>query len=376
MVQLQNTKRLWRRDASLWVSGLLLIGLMMAAHPGPATAQQAGPATMANAPMPGDNSAMAPAGPGKRSNQPHYQFDKTDFIKATMGTVQGKVFKDQPATFCVGEPVVVPVVLSNHTRFPITVSTNFNPRGYLNVRVRPEGDREHRSLGPSLPGSYPPSSFFFYPYEEYSTQVVLWGDSQDPAGLVFPQAGVYTIQMELTIEVPEGSFRGKLPIGPFTITVQDTPAELAPFVDKLKKDKAAVDLTLRKTPVAWQGEIAGLIEKNPPNLFTPYLAYAAADYFSTEAAAHPGDKALADNALKFFQIAALSSSPFKAEAYMDLLSLIDKMELPAQAVKVANDMLQVMPRDRIGRIGELPALKRYLKNTREIDPTHYWALLQ
>lgn len=306
--------------------------------------------------------------PNSQKPTVNYKFDPSDRIQASFGLVR--------QTYFVGEPIVIPIVLSNHTRYPITVETNFNPSSMSKVMIIPSGHRPRKYNGPFISGYYAPSPFFLYPFEEINHDFIVWGDLKSPSDLAISTPGAYTIQLSVDINVPEAKVAGTIPVGAIEINVLPTPEKYRPLIEMLQKAKAFSPLQIGKTPIGWGENMEPLIKQFSPSVFTPYLAYSAATYFTAEYIKHPKDKAIADKALLYIQIAAKSTSPLKLDAYMDFLALLDKMQLTAAARQVAGEILTIMPRDRIGKIGMHPLILKYLINTGEYNRTKYWAILE
>ena len=322
-------------------------------------------------PLPAQLDADSMRGPGgkKPKEKTIYPFDRSDMVRAYIGPIKGHYF--------VGEPIVLPLVLINHTRFPITVLTNFFPRSSLKVMIRPEGQAQYRYNGPYMKGFYGPSPIKMYPFDEMHVNLILWADVEMPGYLAFDKPGLYTINVSLQFTVDEGNnVGGELPIdpNPFTVNIEPTPKELEPLIGMLRKDGNVNFLQLHLNPPSWGPDTLNILKQFPQTVFTPYLCYALASYYAFQYENKPTEES-GDSAIYFYQAAALSDSPFREEIYGDLLRFLDKLQLANPASKVAREMLSKMPEDRFGKIGNLPMLKKYLINTEELDPEKYWAFL-
>jgi hypothetical protein len=63
------------------------------------------------------------------------------------------------------------------------------------------------------------------------------------------------------------------------------------------------------------------------------------------------------------------------EAYGALLRFADKLGQSNMTATIAQEYLDAMPADRLGKVGDSPLLTKYLGNTAEIDPITSWVLL-
>jgi hypothetical protein len=305
----------------------------------------------------------------QRVKAPHYQFNKMDRIEGTLGKVKDEYF--------VGEPVVIPILLSNHSRFPLTLSTNINPRSMLKVQITASDGNAYEYHGPFQSGLYGPTEYFLYPMEEVSYQFVLWADFDRPDGLAFSDPGLYQIQLDLQIKIvegPNGEMQTRLPLGGVTIKVVPTPEKYAAFVATLKHDHVAANLQMRKTPAIWNEKVVDVLNQQKGSIFYPYLLYSAGNYFNVQANNNPTDKQSRDKGLMYLQLAGQYPFPYRVDALLDLLSICDKLDLFGPAAQVSHDLIKNVPSDRIGKIGSLELIKKYLVNTEEIDPVTYWTL--
>lgn len=323
---------------------------------------------------------------GKAKEKIQYPFDSTDTVESYIGPMK-KDLKSTPERpnanhYFVGEPIVVPIVMANHTKYPITLETNFHPRSHVTVMIRPEGQQQFRYNGPYMPGVYAPAQLFLYPLDEYHTQLVIWADFDAPGHLAIDKPGTYTIDISVQIAIDESPVSGNIKPegGTFTITVDPTPKELEPLVTLFKQDMNLVYLNLHKNPPQWGPQkTLDILNQYPRTVFTPYLRYCLASYYGAQYATKPSDET-ANNAMINYQLAVLTPWAYWEEAYMDLLALVDKLELGNAAVALSRQMLAKVSEDRLGRIGNLQInseafFQKYLVNMEELDPTQYWAFL-
>lgn len=307
--------------------------------------------------------------PPRKQRYDRHDFRKDERVYVTLGGMK--------KTYFVGEPVEVPLVFTNHSRFKIHVVTNLIPRSKLEVHIRPFGSPEHRYYGPFSQGQYPPSDYTVFPYDELTVPVLIWGDPQQPGDLAFPEPGRYTVRMNLRLDVPEASlFGATYEIPPFEIDVDPTPQQLEKLIDTLKQDQGFSDLQLRQLPVGWNEDQFALMEAHSPCPLTPYMFYAAANHLNLQWQQQEAlDKELANKALYYYQVAARSDSAYRFEIYMDLLDLMDRLGMSEAAVQTSLEMLEKIHPDYLGRLGKSQVLRKYLLNTEELDPMQDWSLL-
>jgi len=311
----------------------------------------------------------------KSHDKPHYAFDETDFIWPSLGSLDHRPLQDGSYEYFLGEPVVVPLKISNHTRFPVTLTTNFTPRSMLKVYIRPEGQRERRCLGPNMPGYYAPKEFLLYSLGEIGQPVIIWSDADRPEKLAFSEPGKYRLRITLDALIPEGSKKFTLTFDPIDLTIVPTPPQFVPLVAELRKGEVLRNLQLGKNPPEWKGDTERYFKQYLGTLFAPYLAQSAANYFFVEHAKEPGNKTAADKALYYLQYAAYSASPFQVPVYEQLLAFFDTLGLTIPAEQTARKMLTIMPPYLLGRNGSDELLQKYLINSDEMDPVKDWALL-
>lgn len=314
---------------------------------------------------------------GKKKEPVQYPFDATDYVRGYIAEMPTK-------TFFVGQPVSVPLVLANHTKYPITLVTNFNFRSMLKVMIRPEGQQSYRYNGPyAVAGYYAPMQYFLYPMDEFRTNVVIWAnveDMNDISGnhLAFPKPGKYTIEVSIRIGIEEGSGGGELPLqdGRFEVEIQPTPKDQEPLVDMLNKDLNLIYLHLHKNPPYWGDKVpADILRQYPKTVFTPWLCYSLASYYALEFERKP-TRDNSDKALFYYQVAIQDNKvPFWEEAYGDLLNFVDKLNLGKAGEQLARDFINRISPDKRGRIGNKQVLQKFLVNTEELDPVKCWAFL-
>jgi hypothetical protein len=306
--------------------------------------------------------------------KPRFDFSSNDYVRA-------RIEKKMNIRYFVGEPVVVPIVLSNHTQYPITIQTNFVPRSQLHVILRREGMPSRTYYGPHNPGIYSNQDLFLYPLEEHSEAFVIWSDPEDPSGLAFAQPGEYTLEISQTISVLEGNITNELNIGVVTVRIDPTPAEIGPVVKAMIEDGAPRFLQRRVMPPTWDEKMPGFLrdienQRIPVTSLTPYLCLSYADHLQVKwAEVEEGSQRaqlLADEALKYYQMAVKMDSAFKTEAYISLIRYFDRLGLARPAVVYCKELLEIVPRDQLGKIGSSTIMQRYLINTDELDPTSNW----
>lgn len=314
--------------------------------------------------------------PKTKKDHVQYPFDASDYARGYIAPME--------KTYYVGQPVVVPLVLANHTKYPITLVTNYNFRSMLKVMIRPEGQQAYRYNGPyAISGYYAPMQIFLYPLDEVRTNIVLWANidnMNDLSGnhLAFPKPGKYTVEVAIKIGIEEGAGGGDLQLqdGIFELNIKPTPPDLAPLTDLLTRDLNLVYLHLHKNPPNWGDRVPQDILRQYPNTpFTPWICYSLASYFTLEYDRKP-TRDNADKALMYYQLAIFDNSvPFWEEAYRDYLMLVDKLQMGKAGEQLARDFVKRISPDRIGRIGNMQLLQKYLVNTEELDPVKYWAFL-
>lgn len=299
-----------------------------------------------------------------------YPFDVNDRIDGMVGAMK--------KTYFLGEPIIVPIKLANHTRYPITLECALNPRAGLKVMIRPEGDAQFRYNGPYLKGYYGPTPFFMYPFDEVQHNLVIWSDLELPGRLALAKPGNYTFNVSVMVKVTESPIPEqelKLEGGTFTVTVVPTPKPLEPLIELFKQGDNLLYLQLHKIPAIWGPKTIDILNQYPQTMFTPWLCYSLGTYYYSMYEEKPSREA-ADNALKFYTFAAKSDSPFRDEIYRySLLPFMDKLDLTRPAAVTAAEFLSKLPEERRGRIGNDELLQKYLVNTTELDPIKYWAFL-
>lgn len=301
-----------------------------------------------------------------------YPFELTDRINGYIEPINSRYY--------VGQPIEVPIVLVNHSQFPIHLETGFNPRAQLKVMIRPENEQQYQYVGPYMPGFYGPSPIPMYPFDEYHSRIVIWSDLQQPGHLALPKPGRYTITITIQFKVDElkgGTFR-EMPLagGVFSVEVDPTPKPVEPLVELLKKEMNVVYLHLHKVPDGWDDKkVKDLLAQYPLTVFAPYLNYALASYYVALYDLKP-TKEFSDQALYYYRMTVLSKTAFQMEAYIDFLDFLDrKLQLTLVAETIAREFVAHLPPDRLGRDGNKELFLKYLVNTKELDPGEYWAFL-
>ena len=322
---------------------------------------------------------MTPAALGQRGaapsglsehvkSKPHYAFDPSDTIRGHLGTLKSEYY--------VGEPVMIPLVLINHTVHPITLRTNFNPRSALMIMITRENQVPQQYFGPYPPGFYAPLEPPLDPMEEFSTRILIWGDANSDSGLAFPEPGIYTVSIAIKLEVPEASFISQPKFAPIQIKVVPTPPEVAPLVEDLKKYRAFIPIHFRNLPKGHEERIIELIQQYPNTPLTPYMAYSVYASLLDKYNLHPEDKTLADRMLYYLQIATVPVTSFQIEGLNSLLSIFNDMGLAVPAEAAARRLIQNMPRDMIGLAGSNKVMQKYLINAKELDAGKNWVFFQ
>jgi hypothetical protein len=301
--------------------------------------------------------------------KPDYHFDPSDAIRGHLDATPPVIF--------VGEPFMIPLVLVNHMKYPITLRTSFNPRGDLSIVIQRDNRAPQNYYAHYQPGFYGPLELKLMPMQEVSNRVLIWSDADQPSGLAFPEPGNYTITVSIKLQVPEAKLTREDQFPPIRVQVVPTPAELAPLIDEIAQwPHAFVQLQSRHLPKGHEERVLELIRKYPASPLTPYLCYAASGELLTRYNLHPEDKTLSDRMLYYLQLATIPQTSFQVESLTSLLSVFDQLGLSRQAAATAQRLLKVMPRDLVGTIGNNSLVKKYLLNTTELDPEKYWSVLQ
>lgn len=335
-------------------------------------------AWLALAPLPATAQHWNLPGAPKRNQLPKQTGDKPEDLAFDDSDMLRGYIAQMKTTYFVGEPIVIPLALCNHTKHPITLETNLsNFRSMVTVNIRPEGQPSYRYNGPFMPGYVAPVPYKLFPLDELHAYLVVWADWDNPTHLAIDKPGRYTIDVSVQISVSEA----KIPMqqlipqgGAFTITVEPTPKELEPLLDLIKQDMNAVYIQLHKNPPTWGERTADILKQYPNSPFTPYLLYCLGSYYAAQYDNKPTREA-ADKSLIYYQNAVVNKWAFWEEAYIDLLNFMDKLDLGQGAAYHARRMLDNVSEDRLGHIGNLEVLQKYLVNTAELDPTRYWAFL-
>ena len=299
---------------------------------------------------------------------PKVVFDKTDIVNAKV-----MPFK---RTYFLGEPVVIPIRLINHSRSPLHIETNVIPQSYITVTIRQEGKRSRRYEGPYNKGIYMPQVYYLYPLDEVTLKLFMWNDPQSARGLAFDEPGTYFIEMSLKLDIEETKFSGSIQLDTVQLTITPPPTELAPLIDELCQDKVFNDLQFFKVPKTWIPKGREVLKKYPVCSLTPYLQYAMANILSFEWHKDQTNKALADEVMYDYQLATFSDSDFKMDIYLDLLAFVDMLDQPSVAYKLAEKMIQEAPEEYLGHIGDSKVVNTYIKNSKELSPLWFWPLFE
>lgn len=325
--------------------------------------------------------AQKPMSKPKEDEEPiQYLFSDLDFINIGLAEpLRGVYYHQDPGIFFLGEPVVVPLRITNQTRYPLTITTNFVTRDMFKVMIQPQEQRSRRYYGPSKPGYYPSVDLKIGPFDEYQMPIMIWGDST-PNGLAFPDVGTYKITFELLFSIREKDrgFTTSITLDPVSITVVDTPSELIELVDKLKDDHAASDLQQFRVPAAWRTSIDEIVHKNAATPFTPYVCFAAANYYAEKIFQNPKSSQIQDwaiKALKYYDAATQDVSPVLDLSYLAMLNLTSKLNYHAAAKAAAIKYLLYAPIKQRGTTTSSALFKRYLHYGDELDRGLYWSVL-
>jgi hypothetical protein len=312
--------------------------------------------------------AKPPQGGGQAPRiYPKLEFNSNDFIRAKVGRMRPSYF--------VGEPVAVPVTISNHTRFPLTITTNLAPRSHLKIVIRPENMPARAYYGPWEGGSFPTTDFDMLPLDELNEKILLWADNQQPEGLVFPTPGKYKVEMSLRIAVQGNQVVNTLKIDPVVITIVPTPANMAPLVQILRDHKLFDQLHRRVLAPSEVDTVRKLGKDFPGTPFTPYLYLSLASQLEYRNRLNPNPE-LTEELLYAYQIAARSDSAYRFPAYLNLIEFMDRQEMSEAIPSIFGEMVHNMPRSWRGKVGNVPAATKYLHMSGEIPPTQFWTLLQ
>ena len=327
--------------------------------------------------------AGAQAAQGRRPSE--LAFTDTDFVRGTIEPGRRR--------FVVGEPVVLPIRVINHTRHLITIDTNFIPQSNLEIDIQPYDQRARAYNGPYPPGRrWPTASLKLFPHDQIEQNVVVWADLSQPGGLAFPEPGTYLLTINLMLGVPEANFTQRLPFDPVQVEIVPAPEALAPIVDRLRELEAFDELQMLRVPEGEADAIEQLLLGHKPNVMTPYLALALANYYTFAWSGDQENRELIRKVLDYYRSAAYSDNAYKFDAYEMMLRFLDTLEETEIAARIAEEMLAELPATRRGRVGEMPFLateKRqrtnvrslpellglYKVDTRELDPRLYWEVL-
>lgn len=290
------------------------------------------------------------------------------------------------ATYFVGQPVVLRLTLSNHTRQKVHLWTNFIPQSYLSIDILTT-DTKRAYTGPYEPGQYMQVGYMLLPLDEYSDDIVIWSDPTRPSGLAFDKPGIYIIQLGLRVEIQETNKSGTVPFNMVRIKVVPTPPALQPMIDRLTRLNAFKDIQLRRVPKGARQELEDILATTPLNDIFPYIFFALAGDYTFVMANNPKHHdQIFEIAYKYFQIAAQSDSAYKTAAYLEMLRFLDGEDKSLAAYQMCQLFLKQMPAEWHGRTGGFgpigkdykggiffpQLLKKYLINTPELDREKYW----
>lgn len=306
-------------------------------------------------------------------------FDANDFIRLTLDPMQ--------TTIRLGEPLVFPFRLVNHTDEKVSLLTKFHPRANLKVTVQPEGERERQTFGPYLPGTYIPDDYVLYPHEERPVNFVLWGDRETPNGLTVDKPGRYRIYFELNMEAHLSNVRGVVPlvdsalrpIPYIDVTVEPPSEETAGLIEQLSALQAYPSLHLRnlqlpQTSEHIRTEIPRLLQQFPETPLKPYMEYAVANEALRDLAADPNDADAFARASEYLERAAAVDSAYRIQALTDLLRLYDGQAMGEAARLTALKLIDAAPKRTRPLYGSMELVRKYLRNSAEMDPIVYWSL--
>lgn len=279
--------------------------------------------------------------------------------------------------FSLGEPVVVPLRLVNHTQFKVTAVTNVNPRGGLKVTVYSEDRTKRAYNGPYETGGYVAEDILLYPFEEVPLDAVLWGDLETPNGLVFPAPGAYLLKVELEVSARLSSVKGVIPVEPIMIKVGPPSERLAPLVGILSGAKAWPDLHRRRVPEFLRGDLPKLADEYGDTVIGAFMNYALGLELGAAAGGDAARTGGAAEALKRIDAASrVEGFPWRAEALRGLVYMHDRDSNAPAALATCERLIEILPPERAAIQASTPLISRYLGNSAEMDPVFYWDLLE
>jgi hypothetical protein len=318
-------------------------------------------------------------------------FTAQDFLRLTA---------DPPrTTIYLGEPFAVTLRLVNHTQFETHILTNFNPRGSLEVHIRPKGSARRRYFGPYPQGKYTDGEFPLYPMEEMPFQVMIWSDPEKPNVLAFPTPGEYEVEIGLLNAGAQLAFsQGPLkllgpdlrPMPPFKVTVLPPPmlppdskapeASWAPMLKELIDLKAFPHMQLKKIrgegiPPGLPEKLRELVDRYPATPYSPYVDYCVAIDAWGKAGPNAADDQWFALASNYYQRAAAADSAYRDDALYELVRLYDNRGMPELAKQAAINLIEYATPLMKTIYGAQPFVRKYLINTAEISPNAYWNIL-
>lgn len=297
-------------------------------------------------------------------------FTASDFLRVALTPMER-------TNFPLGDPVILPLRLVNHTQFKVAAVTNVNPRGSLKVTIYSE-DRTKRSYnGPYETGGYVAEDILLYPFDEVPLDVTIWGDLDTPTGLAFAQPGTYLLKVELEVGARLSSVRGLIPVEPILIRIEPPSERLAPLVEKLSAARAWPELHRRTVPASIRDEIVALADEYADTPIGAFMNYAVGLEHNTIYADDPTRSASRDLALKSIAAASrVKDFPYRAESLRGLVFMHDREHDAASARAACLELIDALPPGRASVQASTPLVMKYLGNSAEMDPIAYWDLLE
>lgn len=310
-------------------------------------------------------------------------FESTDFIRF--------VTEQRKASVRWGEPLFLGFRLVNHTQFEVTIQTNFHPRGRLEVTVRPEGERALRNYGPFSPGQYSDLDYPLYPYEEFSTTLMFWADANSPNGLIFPKPGTYFVKLELSqIGARNSEVSGRVPmidaayepVSEIEVTVLPPEEATRGMIDELIELGCipalhVLSIAYLPEPDTLREKLRVLVDNYPDSALVPYIEMSVGMDYWRVARADPEDDASIE-AIETYLLRATQHQgfPIRDDAFAFLLSYYDAMDRGVDAFGASTRLIETSPPQSRHLVGSHSTVIKYLRNSREIDRTKYWSLME
>ena len=304
-------------------------------------------------------------------------------------------------THHLGEPFIVRLRLVNHTDFTVTALTNFIPTGDLAISIRRFGEVERRYKGPYPEGEHPSTRIRLYPLEEYPEDVVIWSDPDTSNGLAFDKPGRYFVLFELQVDAVNSPWPGKQKISPvdpsdeqlmtplaaIEVDVVAPREDLAPLVSRLIELKAFPSIQIQRIRLKgidareMTDGLIELIERYPATPITPYMDHTVAFEFNrlragwTSSLRTFANPEAVSQSSYYYQRAVASDYAFKHMALFELMELFDRAGMPLLARDAGKTLLETSPFALAVRFGTHPLVAKYLINSVEMSPEHYYNLL-